>query len=436
MKHSDESINTDPPILRTKIVALEHVFEYLKLSDICSIGETCKTLQQIAGYYFKVKYPGEKFIISRAYHDVDISQKLDNSSTNFAPFAQRIKFLVQARFDDRYRSYVTKNVSENVKSITFCTVLCDLNLTEFKDILRNVECLDFRSILNCTLHPETLTFCQHLKCLSLNVDELKYFYNCHCPTLEALKIDFKLERSKKSYDLITFLRRNLQIRRFKMKNADINFMLFIIAEAKPNLDELSIDKLNDQESVHIGDRLNHFHELGYFERLSYCGNHASFLNDIANVPTLTRLYINYHDAHNGRRKSNICEIGRRLSESVKVVDFTILYIQPFEADCLSMCLTNIVRIKLIGGTFELLSLFARRLPALKMAVSKDDKRKFDDIISLKKINDERTKLLNARKLIMYVGEERAFQHLRWKFIDLNLSLVEIRPYSQYRQHVS
>ncbi|XP_031629829.1 uncharacterized protein LOC116345006 [Contarinia nasturtii] len=416
------TIQQDSPIWNAKVDALECVFEYLNLNDICAIGKTCKKLHLIAGNYFNCNYPSQNLII-RACRD-EIIQTMNNfftynSTTNFGPFTQRLEVYIDSGNE---LPYVAKNVNKKLKAIVFCMGRCrNLNLECIKDILKSVEYIELKYKIS-TMSPPNLKFCENLKYLSLNVYNFNLIYNHHYPTLETLEVNFDFEKS--SFEVITFLKMNPQIKRLSMKELDTDLMLHIIKEAEPKLDMLSI-YMYEGEVVEISERLNPYHELGYFKRFSFSGNFSSFLSDIRKVPSLSGLFI----SHYRERESKIDEISHGLCEMVKLVDLNISYITYKEADILSKCLVNIEEINLFNGSLQLLSLFARRLPKLKLASCSKTIEYYEDNdinVSLKEINDERAKLPNAHKLIIYVGDDMVFQRLRWKFIDLNFNYLEIR----------
>lgn len=409
----------DSPILTTKVVVLESIFDYLSVSDLCSIGRTCTTLQQIAGCYFRYKYPAQDVTIRGRDK---YTESIDWNESNFAPFAQRFEIWVHS--DDDLLSYVTENVNENPKALVFRSTESLLDLAPMKNILKNVEYLKFQDVGKCKYFSDNLAFFENLKYLCVEVSNLKFFYDRRCPTLETLEIDFNYKRS--SFDLITFLKVNPQIQRLSMKHSDMNFMLDIIDEAKPtSLDLLSIYTYQ-HEKVQIAERLNHLHDLGYFKRLSFSGSQFSFVNDICNVRNLTGLFISYC----GQREQKIDEIGRKLSEMDNFVDFNISHINNGEAEILSRYLTNIEEVNLFDSSFNHLIVFLRRLPKLKLA-SSGLGHYYDLNFSLKEINDERAKLPNARKVVVYVGDESCFQSLRWKFVELNFDYLEIRRITQF-----
>lgn len=53
-----------------------------------------------------------------------------------------------------------------------------------------------------------------------------------------------------------------------------------------------------------------------------------------------------------------------------------------------------------------------------------------------RINDERARLRNARKLLIYVGDDDVFQRLRWKFVHLDFDYLEVRSFSRYCQYAN
>lgn len=80
-----------PPIVTTPYDALELVFDYISLEDLCAIGMTCKRLQQMAGQYFRLYYPQEYIHIS-----VEEKQResVQETNTNLARYAERISFIL------------------------------------------------------------------------------------------------------------------------------------------------------------------------------------------------------------------------------------------------------------------------------------------------------------------------------------------------------
>lgn len=56
---------TPPKIFKLTIDCFDEIFEYLSLGDLIKFGFTCKTMQQIAGKYFKRNYSAAENICEK-----------------------------------------------------------------------------------------------------------------------------------------------------------------------------------------------------------------------------------------------------------------------------------------------------------------------------------------------------------------------------------
>lgn len=69
-----------PDVFKLDVDWFEEVFNWLSLKDLNAFGQTCERMQQVAGYYFQLKYPGAYIMCRRGglyCNDVKISQFSD-----------------------------------------------------------------------------------------------------------------------------------------------------------------------------------------------------------------------------------------------------------------------------------------------------------------------------------------------------------------------
>ena len=69
-----DTSSSPPPYLKLIADCWEHIYDYLSMKDIISIGQTCKRMNQMSGYYIRENQPHLKFSIreKEIYFDYDI----------------------------------------------------------------------------------------------------------------------------------------------------------------------------------------------------------------------------------------------------------------------------------------------------------------------------------------------------------------------------
>lgn len=93
------------------------------------------------------------------------------------------------------------------------------------------------------------------------------------------------------------------------------------------------------------------------------------------------------------------------------------------ADTLSKSLINLEVLRMHDGSLENAIPFVRQLPKLRHVEA--EKKTSDAKFCISSLNNDRKKLREAVKLIIYLGPE-AFLEVRWESTQLQYEMVEIR----------
>ena len=62
-QHQPMSVDSEPDVSsfqRAAEICTEEMFDWMTLVDLHAVGQTCKRMQQLAGYFFRLNYPGAR----------------------------------------------------------------------------------------------------------------------------------------------------------------------------------------------------------------------------------------------------------------------------------------------------------------------------------------------------------------------------------------
>lgn len=405
----------------------DDLFDYLTLGELCAIGRTCKHLQKVAGEYFQRNFLLTKITFEKSETN-HIEQKTScGSLTNFAPYAQSI--VIDGRDINIFR-HIKKIKFSNLKQIQFRNVtnfyeeqyLCLLEM----NVLKKISTLNFdcRSPKFCNyLLNRILPSCISLKSLILlDLDSMKpdgVWTRQYIPTLSHLEIHGNAPNESGVY---TFLRANRHVKTLAINS---NALLSTIQHNGLKLDELRISY-----SLINGDTCNELIALNQNGHVKQFKAKISVFNQktmesVEKIRCLTSLEMSvYIEIPNMSCFRNL----------KKLVIVYWKWLSSQNAENLYPSLNNLEELYLHGNSILDVMPLARRLPNLRIIgiigiieiIEKPNLQyKSHQIFNLKALNDERKRLENARKLIIYLNDA-AYRQIRWTSIDLFQKMVEVR----------
>lgn len=411
------------------------IFDYLSMKDIHSFGQTCKTMQQIAGEYFERNFKStEKFTgIDGIYSVYSDNHGVHNQRTLTSAFNQFINYFSHYYENLEPLRYIQLHCDE-FKSLNHIYLVClKLNTAKIECIRRVLGRLEILQIRQCTLdgdfYERFLKFCPNLKRIYIQ-DDLGYILDENqnpwllqeYPQLEHLQLIPRY--SFKINELNSFFERNPRLSSFSTSSRCLWENRHELIKSNIKLDKLEIQILDNYHRHLINMRsicslLNEFYERGFYRRLylyvKRVDRHCS--EDVITLHALEMLSIRqFSETFSLCHLSNLREL--EIMNSVNIKDLEILAVNLKSLERLT--LSNAVTVNDIVP-------FVRCSSKLYRIQANFN----DGLLNLFKLNKERKQLATARKIIIYVSDN-VFLETKWtaKYGEINLDFIEMRRASQ------
>lgn len=381
-------------ILDLNVDCCEELFEWLILSDLKALRQTCKRLKTIVDHHIQLAYPKGRLTIL----DQDGSKDLRKFDSSFGKLCKDIYFILP----------IPDEVIECMKPI--------LNSVERVSIFVNQMAADFHNDF-VQLHLPMCTNVKYLHVAYLNNDEW-LLYNF--PSLEHLHLTAFFAGS--SPELRSFFELNPNVRRF---STDAQFALDNenwMTESNVHLDELGIQCF-DGDVPDICRLLNILFRRGLYKRLKlyFCdGFDQGHFDLIASLNGLDTLHLK-DNCVKDFAKTPMPQVKEFcLHNTSGVHDGLVRLVESF---------TNIERINCGYASFKSILPFIHRsikLKKIKIQTPEDDGTYcYEGIIELPALNRERSRYAGASKVTIYVGE---YFYLQTKaaFMTTEFTLVELK----------
>lgn len=403
-------------ILSLNVNCSDLIFDHLSLKDLCSIGKTCKHLQNVAGEYFRRMYSSKSIYLCKT-NDGCIEERVDGFNTNFAQYAQQLDFFNNNL--DGFR-YAAANGNQYLKSIHFDVKSLSLFHSDcITNIVKNVENVTFfRCFENAESFHQILQHCENLNCLTVyNWPVTKHEWPSRkYPKLECLEVFGKYDIFiGKCESLMEFLQQNQQLKKFST-SIDLIQVLDLVEYANIKLDKLSfiVNGIDKMITKTLRNRVKRMHKDDFFKKLQmfcYWGNEfVYYIDDIKNVPGLSAVEIAYIDPYHYNMDHLVAAL--TTLEYLKELRIFHCNISSEQAYVLSQYLMHLEKIHLGCNNFDTSTPFIKILPNLKaLEIGEKD---FDVQFNIKKLDEERGNIPDVVKLSIYVPEE-TFLDIKWKF---------------------
>lgn len=275
-----------PDIFKLNIDCFEELFESLSLSDLVALGKTCRTMQLVTGYYYRLAYSGSYV---RCYPDSH-----HGILEVFSDFVENLLF------DWLNFNYfcLRKSGFKSLKMITFQSIdLSEKSLLDyikkFQNQVETIKLVDLRTVGDC--YELFLRNCTNMKRLFVdqNISDAEYDWLCnHYPKLEylALSIDKSYGRITQLTDFFTL---NPGISHFATNHTLLLAHRETFVAANVKLHSLGIQCV-DVDSIIIDDLrdlLNIFHQREVYKRLHLYTNEDP--HQFAPMHTVEKLGLDY-----------------------------------------------------------------------------------------------------------------------------------------------
>lgn len=420
---------------------LDKLCDYLSLRDIHSFGQTCKDMQQHTGEYFQRNYGAGQ---NECMRNGVCTTYLDRELTKRKKYAQIPGF---NRFITNFSCsliglhfyYIKKHYTEFPSINHFYIQHSYLSFHRvvkgmYGHMVKKAEIVQLR---NCTidmnLYFVILDCCKRLKRLHVQYSQLgiqksddefiagssslKYPWLLETyPFLEHLELmpryEFKVD------ELIRFFELNPSVRSFSTSSPCIwsNRQDFIASNIKLDTFEIKFYYNESHPDItSLCDLLNQLYERGCYKRLNFYFHDHKNINDfkpVFSLYSLEKLFIERFDkSYDFHRLNN-------LKELVLVKDFA-----SDDMEMLANCLVNLERLDIPNATSEHIIPFMRhtvKLMYVKLGINAG-------ILKLRKFNEQRAKLINARGVTIFVPDN-VFLNMKWTYNygEMQLNLVNVR----------
>lgn len=386
---------------------LYEIFDYLSLSDLCSVGMTCKVLKGVAGTFFARNYPNELANeITIAEHTGEFRfRHPQNWVISFSQVIQNVRILdLKEKTSIRLSVFMNAHFNEgNLKKIVFFGGVLPTTLgTRINNLLVNIETLEFST---CKGQIQTLDSfferCPHLKHLKITSDSPSPQFNSFwlpSKKWESLELlQFQFER-KTVGQLIRLLRGNLNINtiacHFRNRN-DVEEFLSIIQNFE-NIEKLYLS-FNCQWSgpKWLEKKAKLLNEMQHLRRLEMRFVGADRRSDeMSALHSFSGLHVDFSSKFITQWTSPVnCEILH-----IHCGTISVPFIRSLARRTLN--LKELYLTKCVCFDIEHLTTFVQLLPKLsKLLVTRVWGEKLTRImINVHKMNEERKKLPDACKL--------------------------------------
>lgn len=408
------------------------IFEYLSLTDLHSFGLTCRTLNQIAGVYFRSNYKSsEKF----SNHNGIYTAMYDNSERiQTSGFNRYITYISHYYEHHQPLHYIQKH-SEEFECINHLYLVCLKINAEKVEYIRNIlPKIETIQIRQCTLNGDfyeiLLKYCTNLKRIYIQ-DDLGYIIDenespwltQYYPLLKHLQITPRY--SFKINELSTFLQRNASLKSFTTSSRCLWENRHELMDLNLQLDKLEIQIL-DNYHRHIMNMqsmcclLNEFHRRGFYKRLYLYVKRVDQKNSehLASLNALEMLSIQqFTECYNLPSLINLTEL--KLNSGIKLKHSEIFAINLVNLERLTINNLSQSQVEIIPFIRHTVKLHRIRMNHHQGA------------LNLWKLNNEREKLTNAKKIVIFVPNN-IFLQTKWITTNgiINLSCIEMRRASQ------
>lgn len=397
---------------------LENIFSYLPLELLCAVGGTCKRLQNIAGQYFRRKYPAKQMCISYKSKKIDIQP---SGIEHFSRFVQNIQ--INGSEIDVFK-FANENCSENVRKISIFGgyMLTPQHIEHLKRFLSNAK--EIR-LLFCVFTNELVEFFQC--CNSMEILIVKPFlYECQCDGREGGWLEHHYATLKHfEYDVIytpkdfeQFVQLNPNVQLF---SASSSILQQLYEDSRTNFIEIELQLKPSKFIDTVCDHFNALYEQQRFDRLHVSiDDKKTFLNNTEKITSLRgvdKVTLHFYLP---------CAIEKSSLQTLAIwPNLRILNMQSFgaEAEFLSQKLQQLEILRVVEDSLDTIAWFIRNSSNMRqLFIGKIVEQASSPCFS--QLNIERLKLNNWRRLNLYISESAFIAVKRTKYQTIEIKLID------------
>lgn len=404
------------------------------------MGQTCKSLERIAGEYFHANYVIESVA---DYNEIGYHFSYSYRLTGFNEYIQNLLFLSVQEHDRNIKKvtwYVANNCKQKLKRFRFWKVnLTGAEIQNLCDKWKYIESVAIEEcIVNRNFYEQFPKLCKSLRRLYVGD------FECRRNVLKRHGNDWLLSKypvlehfhwtQTRNASIINefrvFFELNPQVRSFTTNVQTLWVNRHIFQESSIKLDDLTIEVKRNEEDPNIlscvYELLLKLKEHGVYKRLHLNMKRYSqrTLNEMVPLNSLKSLRLNEND-EDGDKSIN-------LPQWMKLVELEISDdFHLFDMDALIHQLKGLKR-----ATFrclfwsDLLKLSRNLVHLTKCKINRIGGIDDDDILNLSALNKERKNLEAAKRLTIYIPE-KIYLETKWAMNGATFSLIEIRRDSSH-----
>lgn len=461
-------------IFKLKMDHFEELFDWLSLKDLLMLSQTCQRMKHIVGYYIKTSEVAKKFV----YHDFIYDYSIDGittkdralnlglgvKSTKFDGLSPFLRKLVFPQLERSQCHNVKQRWLWFSKEIKCCKHYCIpyLKADQFKSLTeielfeigmlsftdKGISCikeilgqLETVKLTQCVIHKDMefyesfLQFCINIKKLCLFYP-LQWNYTHSSVNIFGANNSWLLRKySKLEYfelrnittgriaELQTFFEQNTTIKTFATNMKLIRSNSEIFKNINSTWNVLSV-VFEDPYAIDTSlDLLSNLYEREHFQHLHlHIPKHIFFQQSIANQMTSLSLI-----------GLTIGQVNFLTLNSSPFRDLKHLWIgdSVFNVERHCVLAKTLINLEFISFEYRIIDdilpfiRYSAKLKTIDLRFSVQDYEEFSNFISLEEQNNERSKLRNARKIIIYIPEE-AYLLIKWRQSSTSCGLIEIR----------
>lgn len=409
-----------PPYLKLIADCWEHIFDYLPLKEIISIGQTCTRMQKMTGYYLREYFP-------------EILCTIDGRSTRIT-YSDRFPLQTDLRqyisklcIDGNVDYYLDATTFSAVNTLIFSSVELSKNQIEYtKNLLAMVEHIQLKyCVLPDEFFVHLIALCPklkslHIQCCRMDDNALHTLFLQSYPSLEYLQFQ-PLPRwaNMQINEMQQFLENQPNLKHFEMDYRVLWANRHLLNETNTRLDLLTVrfpPTHDDSLYYYFVDYLQMLHKRGFYKTLNLSFDYSETEN-------------NFEYLSNATSKLSALEMLNTPTDSIvdlsRLTNLKQLEIRAYDSGSL---IENVARNlkKLKRLTFYTASMgdilpFVRHSKRLKTI---NVYHSHDIVLDLHKLNEERKQLEDACPVSICVLEN-VYLPTKWKIGNLHLSLVKI-----------
>lgn len=424
------AIDDQNDLLSVIVFCYENLFDWLTIEDLAALNNTCKQLQRLTSDYYKRKYNGMVRVINDKYEEI-----------RYLPSAKHVQ-----RFGPDHRNIIIEPTSYNLKYLetSHCNQLDTIVFWHGKFSERDIEIIPkvvektkiikyLNSKFDGEFYESVLKYCKNMKylvikhklteCL-LNGEKDKWQLQSY-PSLEH----FYWDGLKLPNNLETFFQNNPNIRSFQIGNFVFNDTLELLMRTDLRLDELYLEIFNFNMIEHLYEFISMMNTL--YERKVFKGLMINF-QKLPNSDTIEWSRLTFLNGifceMNSDFEKNIIEIINPRLLILKTTRISVFRdmkeLMRRRMEELSIKLTNLNELYVgINSIDQIIPFLKNSRNLQKIYVYKLDKNV--GFTQLSSLNDERLKLKDAKKVEIFLPDNKYVQ-LKLISKKINFSMIKIQ----------